>query len=241
MDSQDAKARGSRFFALSGAIIAVLIVLSFSLTYFTPIATGSRQFTLLRHLHGLVFFAFTALIALQPWLIRRSKVKLHREIGLAIVALAGAMVPLGLWLATVAIQDRIGLKFPLPFEFAIYNLVDITTFALVLGWAIHQATRRIEWHRRLIFVSMLLLLGPAWSRLWFEFVPLPWPWIDMAASVSADLLLLALAWHDRRVLGRIHPVTLWAGVILVPIHAVEPLIARSEWWNGIAPIVFGFG
>lgn len=241
MEGQDTQASGSRFFALSGAIIAVLIVLSFSLTYFSPIATGSKQFSLLRHFHGLVFFAFTALIALQPWLIRRGKIKLHREIGLASAALAGAMVPLGLWLATVAIQDRIGQKFPLPFEFAIYNLVDITTFALVIGWAIHQATRRIEWHRRLVFVSMLLLLGPAWSRLWFEFVPLPWPWIDLAPNVSADLLLLALAWHDRRVLGRIHPVTLWAALVLIPFHTLEPLVARSAWWNGVAPALFGFG
>lgn len=165
MDKHDTAARGSSFFAVSAVAIAVLIVLSFTLTYFTPLATDSKQFTLLRHLHGLVFFAWTALIAVQPWLIRTGKIKLHRELGLTGAALAGAMIPLGLWLATVAIQDRIEQKFALPFEFAIYNLVDITFFTLTIGWAIHQATRRIEWHRRLVFVSMLQLLGPAWSRL----------------------------------------------------------------------------
>ena len=241
MNDHRPAAPASRFFALSGAAIAVLIVLSFSLTYFTPIATGAKQFSLLRHLHGLVFFAWTTLIAVQPWLIRRGKIKLHREIGLLSAALAGAMVPLGLWLATVAIQDRTAQKFALPFEFALYNLVDIALFALTIGWAIQQASRRIDWHRRLVFVSMLMLLGPAWSRLWFEFASLPWPWIDLAPNVSADLLLVALAWHDRRVLGRIHPVTLWAALVLIPLHAVEPLIARSAWWNGIAPSLFGFG
>lgn len=241
MNGEGTQARGSRFFALGGSAIAALIVLSFSQTYFIPIAAGTKRFTLLRHLHGLVFFAWTALIALQPWLIGRGRIKLHREIGLLSAAVAGAMVPLGLWLATVAIEDRMNQKFALPFEFAIYNLVDIVSFALVIGWAIHQAARRIEWHRRLVFVSMLLLLGPAWSRLWFEFSNLPWPFIDLAPNVSADLLLIALAWHDRRALGRIHPVTLWAALILIPFHAVEPLIARSAWWNGIAPSLFGFG
>jgi hypothetical protein len=241
MQSQPAAARGSRFFANSAIIIAVLIVLSFPLTYFIPLTTGTKQFSLLRHLHGLVFFTWTVLIAVQPWLVRSGRIKLHREVGLLGAALAGAMVPLGLWLATVAIADRIGQKFALPFEFALYNLVDITLFALTIGWAIHQATRRIEWHRRLVFVSMLMLLGPAWSRLWYEFASLPWPWIDLAPNVSADLLLFVLAWHDRRELGRIHPVTLGAIALLIPFHTVEPLIARSGWWNAVAPALFGFG
>lgn len=241
MQSQPAAARGSRFFANSAIIIAVLIVLSFPLTYFIPLTTGTKQFILLRHLHGLVFFAWTVLIAVQPWLVRSGRIKLHREVGLLGAALAGAMVPLGLWLATVAIEDRIGQKFALPFEFALYNLVDITLFALTIGWAIHQAARRIDWHRRLVFVSMLMLLGPAWSRLWYEFASLPWPWIDLAPNVSADLLLFVLAWHDRRELGRIHPVTLGAIALLIPFHAVEPLIARSSWWNAVAPALFGFG
>lgn len=232
---------GSRFFAASAVLIAVLIVLSFTLTYYIPLMTGTKSFTLLRHLHGLAFFAWIGLYLAQTQLVRQGKVKLHRELGIAGAALAGAMVPLGLWLATVAIQDRIAQKFALPFEFAIYNLVDIMTFALAIGWAIREATRRIEWHRRLVFVAMLMLLGPAWSRLWYEFAPLPWPFIDLAPNVSADLLLVALAWHDRRVLGRVHPVTLGAAILLIPFHAIEPLVARSAWWNAIAPALFGFG
>ena len=232
--------RSSRFFAYSGLLIAALIFASFPITYYQPLATGTKQFTLLRHLHGAVFFGWTLLIAVQPWLVRQGRIKLHRSLGLVGVALAGAMVPLGLWLATVAIQDRIAQKYALPFEFALYNLVDILLFALFTGWAIHQATRRIEWHRRLIFVAMLMLLGPAWSRLWFEFAPFPFPWYDLAPNVSADLLLLALAWHDRKVLGRIHPVTLWSALVLIPFHAAEPLIARSAAWNALAPGLFGF-
>lgn len=29
--------------------------------------------------------------------------------------------------------------------------------------------------------------------------------------------------------------------ILIPFHAIEPLIARSYAWNAIAPRLFGFG
>ena len=229
-----------RFFSASAIIIAALIVLSFPLTYFLPLATGSKSFSVLRHLHGLVFFSWTALFVWQTWLVRHGRMRLHRELGLAGAALAGAMVPLGLWLAVVAIGDRKTSGNQLPFEFSIYNLVDITAFALLIGCAIHQATRRIEWHRRLVYVAMLSLLGPASSR-WFLLIPLPWPFPDMAPNLFADLFLIPLALHDRKVLGRIHPATLWAGAVFVPLHIAEPFIGRSAWWNAIAPSLFGFG
>lgn len=91
-----------------------------------------------------------------------------------------------------------------------------------------------------MFVAMLNLFSPAFSR-WALKLPFPFPWVDMSANLAADALLLALAMHDRRVLGLVHPVTLWAALILIPFHAAEPLIARSAFWNAAAPRLFGFG
>jgi hypothetical protein len=235
-----AQPRRSRFFAWSAIIIAIVVLISFPLTYFGPLITGSKSFTLLRHLHGLAFFTWTAFYVAQTQLVLRGRVKLHRELGLAGIALAGAMLPLGLWLAVVAAEDRIRKKSALPFEFTLYNLVDIMVFSLFMAWAIFETRRRIEWHRRLAFVAVLNLMGPAASRL---FIPLPmvFPWWDMGPNVVADLFLLGLAWHDRRALGRIHPATLIAAVVLIPFHIVEPFIARSDCWNAVAPALFGFG
>ncbi len=88
-------ARGSRFFLWTAVLIALLVPLSFSMTNFTPLATATRQFTLLHHLHGLASFAWIGLYLGQVLLVRRGKVRLHRELGLAGIALGGAMVPLG--------------------------------------------------------------------------------------------------------------------------------------------------
>ncbi len=240
MPEDQPRTSSHRFFSVSAIIIAGLIVLSFPFTYFMPLATGSKSFTLLRHLHGLVFFGWTGLFVWQSWLVQRGRMRLHRELGLLGAALVGAMVPLGLWLAVVAIGDRMAKGNPLPFEFSIYNLLDIAAFALLIGFAIQQATRRIEWHRRLVYVAMLSLLGPAASR-WFLLIPLPWPYPDMTPNLFADLFLFPLAFHDRKVLGKIHPATLWAGAVFVPLHIAEPFIGRSDWWNAIAPALFGFG
>lgn len=232
-------ARRDRFFARSGIIIAAIIVLSFPLTYYIPLVTGTKTFSLLRHLHGLAFFIWTALYVLQTQLVARGQVRLHRELGLAGIALAGAMLPLGLWMAVAAIEGRIASGNPLPFEFAIYNLVDILVFSLFMAWAVFETRRRIDWHRRLAFIAVLNLMGPAASR-WAFVVPLPYPWVDMLPNLFADAFLIALALHDRRTLGRLHPATLIAGAVLVPFHAVEPLIARSSWWNNLAPTLLGF-
>jgi hypothetical protein len=240
MNDHRAAVRQSRFFPYSAIIIAVLVLLSFPINYFIPMATGSKSFTLLRHLHGLAFFIWIGLYVYQTQLVRKNNVRLHRQLGIAGVALAGAMLPLGLWQAVTSIGERQAKGFATPFEFAIYNLADILVFSFAFGWAIFEATRRIEWHRRLMFVAALNLFGPAFSRITIM-LPIPYPWFDMAPSLIADSLLFALAVHDRRHLGRIHPVTLWAALILIPFHAVEPLIASSASWNAIAPKLFGFG
>ncbi len=239
MENQQKAARGSRFFALSAILIAVLVVLSFPITYFLPLATGSKSFTLLRHLHGLAFFAWVGLYVVQTRLVRTGNVRLHRELGIAGVALAGGMVPLGLWQAVTAAAERQARGVELPFEFSLYNLVDILIFSVAFGWAIYQATRRIEWHRRLMFIALLNLFGPAFSRV-IALLPIAYPWYDMLPNLVADAVLGALALHDQRVLGRVHPVTLWAALVLIPLHAVEPLVARSTWWNELAPALFGF-
>ena len=63
----------------------------------------------------------------------------------------------------------------------------------------------------------------------------------LTANLAADAWLIALTLHDRRQLGRVHPVTIWTALVLIPFHALEPLIARSAAWNAVAPHVFGFG
>jgi hypothetical protein len=232
----------SRFFANAAIVMAMLVVSSFVSSYFRPLVTGSKQFLLLRHLHGLVFFGWMALYVWQANLVARGKVRLHRELGLAGVALGGAMVPLGMWLAVQAIEERMAQGVERPFEFAVYNLFDLSWFAVFFAAAVYHASRNIEWHRREIYVAAICVVGPAISR-WELLLPppLPFPLFDALPNLVADLFLVALALHDRRKLGRIHPVTLFALVVLVPFNLLEPVLGRSALWNALAPHLYGFG
>jgi hypothetical protein len=232
-------ARGG-FYWRAALIVAALIVLSFSQTYFLPMATSATPVRLLRHLHGLAFFAFTALFVWQAWLVRRRRIAQHREWGTLGAALAGMMLVLGLWMAGAAIDERIARQVDRPFEGALYNCVDIALFCGLIGWSIREAWHRLDWHRRLAFAAMLGLLGPAWSRVVLKLPPL-YPWQDMAPGILADLGLMALALHDRHRDGRVHPATWTAAAIMLPLHLLEPLVARSGWWVAVAPKLFALG
>jgi hypothetical protein len=229
-----ARAPRGRFYANSALIMLAMVLLSFPLTYYGPFLSGSRHFSPFYHIHGLAFFAWIGLYAWQTHLVASGRTARHRELGLAGVALSALMVPLGVIMAIAAIHRRMAQGDPHPFDFTLYNMVDLATFALMMIAAIAAVTRHPDWHRRFTFAAALCLVGPAISR-WIIPLPEVFPISDMAPNILADLFLVALAVHDRRTLGRIHPATWWAVAALVPIHLVEPWIAGSAWWRGVAP------
>ena len=227
-----------RFFARSALVMALIVVLSFPVTYYLPVATGSGTFDTLHHLHGLAFFAWFGLYVWEARLVARRQVARHREIGLLGLGLTGLMVPLGLWMAQRAAQRRIGTMAH-PYEFTWYNLVDISLFAVLMTAAIVLVTRHREWHRRFVFVAALCLVAPAATR-WTLRMPGIDPFVlDIAAYVLMYPFLIALALFDWRQRGRLHPATLTSVALVLPFHLSGAWIARSSWWHAVAPGLIG--
>jgi hypothetical protein len=230
----------ARFFARMSWIMLACVLLAFPLTYFVPLVTGAKRFILLRHLHGLAFFAWMALYAWQSQLVAAGKVVRHRSIGLFGLALAGAMVPLGVWMFLTSTHERALAGHPSPYELSLYSLFDIASFGALVIAAVSTAMRRTDWHKRFMYAAAITLVGPAISR-WFLLVPMASPWTDMGPNLLADLLFIPLALYDRKALGRVHPATLVAIAAVVPMHVIEPWIAGSAWWNAVAPGLLGAG
>ena len=138
------------FFANATLLMAVLVLLSFPLTYYLPVVTGTQSFQLLYHVHGLASFAWIGLLAWQARLVAQGRIALHREIGLSGFALGGALILSGYWMAQRGGENRLAQGADQPWEFTYYNLIDISLFALLMFGAILLVTRHIDWHRRLI-------------------------------------------------------------------------------------------
>ncbi len=235
----------SKFFARSALIMLAMVIIAFPYTYFAPVLTGSDHFPPIYHIHGLFFFGWMGLYAWQTHLVATGRTARHRELGLAGIAISALMVPLGIILAIEAIQRRTAAGNPHPFDNTLYNVIDITSFAVLMIAAIASVTRHLDWHRRFTFGAAVALVGPAISRwflnAWFITVPAAPPFTDWAPNLTADLFLIALVLHDRRVLGRVHPATLCLCAVLIPIHLVTPFLTGSDWWRGIAPLITKLG
>lgn len=227
-----------RFFARSAIIMGVIVLLSFPLTYYFPVAAGTDSFQTLHHMHALAFFAWIGLYVWQTQLVARGQIARHREIGLAGFALTGALVPLGFWVAQRAAVRRTSTM-EHPYEFTWYNVIDMVMFTVLMIAAILLVTRHKEWHRRFTFVAALTLVAPAATR-WTLKIPNVDPFIlDIAVYFIIYPFLVALVLFDRRTLGKLHPATIASIAFIIPLQLSSAWIARSDWWNALAPGLIG--
>lgn len=216
-----------------------LTLSAFPFTYFRPVLNGTPGFSPVVHIHGLLFFAWIGLFAWQTHLVATGRTARHRELGLAGIAVSAMMLPFGVMLMVKAITRRMAAGHLHPFDIALYNLVDIATFTVLMIASIAAVTRNVDWHRRLTFGAALCLVGPAISRWflpsWVVALPQASPWTDMAPNLLADLFLIALIIHDRRTLGRVHSATCVVILVLVPMHVATPFLAGTAAWRDMAP------
>lgn len=208
-----------RFFLRAAIAMTAVIVAGFS----TQLAMGRSTFAspLLVHAHAVVFMGWVTLYLLQNIFVATDRMALHRKLGWIGAAWIFAMLWLGI-AVTVAMVRRGQAPFIFrPLQFLIFD--PVTLFAFI-GLTIAAITlrRRSDWHRRLHFCGMALLLGPGFGRLLPMplLVPLAWE-----ATVAACLLFPAAGmWADWRRSGRVHPAWRWGvGTMLAVVVLTEAL------------------
>jgi hypothetical protein len=116
-----------------------------------------------------------------------------------------------------------------PLQFLVFDPVTVLTFAGLTTSAI-LLRRRTEWHRRLHFCGMSMLLTPAFGRLLPMPLLQPWSWESAFAAALPFPIIGALA--DIRRTGRIHPAwscglaAMMAAFLLTEAVTYSPLGAR---------------
>lgn len=222
------------FFARYAIALALFILFSFaqfSLRGFVDI----RKMPLVIHAHAAVMVTWLAVFVTQNLLVNRGELGIHRTLGWISAGLVAAVAVLGCSAGYEAARLHIVPPFFTPAYFIALTSVGATSFALVVAWAV-SLRRRTEWHRRIMFASMFLLLEPALGRL----LPMPLlgdygEWIALLAQLG---FVAILARHDRKVLGEVHPATWAAAAILVVVHSLVSLVAMLPpvvaFANGVA-------
>ncbi|PZU08814.1 MAG: hypothetical protein DI605_11490 [Sphingomonas sp.] len=211
--------------------MTAVLVLGFSVQF----AFGRSSFAspLRVHLHALIFFGWTMLYLLQNILVGTGYRDIHRKLGWLSVAWMPAMIVMGSWVTVVLVRAGHVPFFFQPLYFLIMDPMTVLVFAGLTAGAI-ALRRKTQWHRRLAFCGMTILLGPGVGRL------LPMPLLIPYAGwgVFAVIILFPLAGmiRDLRAAGRVHPAWWWGAGTIVAMQVAIDLIAFSP--PGLA--IYGF-
>jgi hypothetical protein len=211
--------RDEAFFLKSAIVMALVVVTGFS----TQFALGRSTFAspLRVHLHAVVFMGWVAIYVTQNVLASRGSLALHRRLGWVATGWMIAMVVLGFVVTIAMVRNGTTPFFFQPVQFMVFDPMTVVTVA-ALTFAAVRLRRQTDWHRRLHYCAMALVMTPAFGRL------LPMPFLipfAFEATIMCALLVISVGMiRDKRRSGAVHPAWLWgAGTILGAVLLTEAL------------------
>ena len=140
------------------------------------------------------------------------------------------MVVLGTLAALIAARRPTGfLGVPAPpLSFLAIPLFAVAEFALLVGLAVAMR-RNLQAHKRLMLLGTFVLATAAIAR---------WPMVGDYGPPAffglTDLFLVPLVIWDFRTRGRLHPVTLWGGLLIIALEPLQIWISGTEGWLAFA-------
>ena len=229
-----------RFYSGYALVLLATVLVGFAQTYYLrPILPAGervlRPLTPLIHLHGVLFTGWLLLLVAQTRLVAARRVALHRRLGVAGGLVAVAMLGVG---TTTALEAAARGTAPLgldPLRFMVVPLAAIALFALFVAAAL-LARRNAQSHKRLIVLANVALLPPALARWVIFHFGLGPPVVFALAS----LFLVPLVVWDLARWKRLHPVTLWGGLLLVLSGPGRFALGQTDAWLRFADWAVGF-
>jgi hypothetical protein len=222
--------RTRRFYVGMAIAIAITVFVGFARSYFLKTWSGAPELRPLVHLHGLVFTTWVLFFVLQTTLVASGRTYLHRKMGIAGAVLAGLVLLVG---TTVAITKAKTGTSPIPgippLSFLAIPFFDMVVFAILVGAALYFR-RRLEAHKRLMTLSMITLLAAPIARM--SFLPLP-PGPPTFFGLS-DLFIVAMLAYDLSTRKKLHPATIWGGLLVVASQPLRLMIAGTPAWLAFA-------
>ncbi|HYC28152.1 MAG TPA: hypothetical protein VEB42_05035, partial [Chitinophagaceae bacterium] len=206
------------------------VVVGFFTTYINPSLKGSFAAPVIVHIHGALAFSWIMLFIFQTIAVKFRNFPLHRTLGYCGLFIASGivltMIPVGLFQVEKGLTQGMG-------DTAISQIVGVVTTAVMFAALVtagYLYRKRPRIHKRLLLLATIVLLWPAWFRFrhYFPSVPRPDIWF---AVVLADSLIL-LSWIiDRITYGKVHPVLLYCGLIIIAEHVFEIVMFDTALWR----------
>jgi hypothetical protein len=211
-----------RFFLRAAIVMALTIVAGFSFQYMMGRSTFGAPIRV--HIHAFFFMGWVAIYLMQNIFVATGRMTLHRTLGWVAAFWIIPMVFMGCFVTVAMVRNGTVPFFFRPLQFLVFDPVTVISFAGLTVAAV-RLRRRTEWHRRLHFCGMSLLLGPAFGRLLPMPLLQPWSWeVDWAVCL---LFPIAGMIADIRRSGRIHPAWHWGIATMVGALVVTEAVTYS--------------
>jgi hypothetical protein len=212
--------------------MALIVFAGFAPTYYLKYQFNGPPLSLLKMVHGAAFTAWIGLLVTQTSLIATNRRDIHRKLGVVGAGLAVLMLVLGTMLAIDAL--RRGFVPPgapvSPAAFFAVPMGDITAFIALVGLGVLNR-KRMDYHKRYMLLATAAIIGAAVARVQLDVIQ--WAALPMSFLV-ADLFVLAMALYDLATKRRVHPATIWSGVIIIGSQALRMWIGGTQAWHGFA-------
>lgn len=211
-----------RFFVRAAVIMAITIVCAFAFQYLMGRSTFASPIRV--HIHAFFFMGWVAIYLTQNLFVGSGRMELHKRLGWIGAVWIAPMIIVGSYVTVIIVRLGHVPFFFRPAQFLIFDPMTVFTFA-ALSWSAIVLRRRTEWHRRLHFCGMSMLLVPAFGRL----LPLPLlqPWAWEAAFAASMLFPVAGVIADVRRSRRIHPAWNWGIATMLASFVLTELITYS--------------
>jgi hypothetical protein len=220
------------------ALLGLLAVLTgFAKTFILPVSRGSFSAPSIVYIHGAFAFSWILLFIIQTSLIHFRKYSTHiifGTIGIFIaIGTSVTMLQVGMYATNRDIKLGLG-------ETAFSSIVGVVTSAImfltiVIAGILNRNNPAA--HKRLMLLSTIVVLWPAWFRFRHYFPSIPRPDIWFAVVLADSLIVISCIW-DKIVNGRIHPVFKYVGFFIIAEHIFEVIYFDSPGWRVLAHYVY---
>jgi hypothetical protein len=225
------RANGGRLYAWFAVVAALTIFAGFGRTLYLRSISGAPTLSPLLLVHGIVMTTWFVLFCIQVWLVATGHVRWHRRLGLFGIAVALAVVYVGIDAAIDAARRGVGPAHGVATEtFMAIPLFDMPVFALLVGIALWRR-RRPDIHKRLMLLASLGMLTPAIARIPLGLIQAGGPPVFFGLALGIVGACIAV---DTLRNGRLHPAFGWGGALIFAMVPLRLLIAQTPAWSRVA-------
>jgi hypothetical protein len=204
--------RSRRFYVGVAVAIAITVFAGFSRSYFLKSYYGTPELSLLLHVHGFVFTSWVLLFLAQTTLVAIDRTDLGTTT--AVLRVKGGSAPIP------------GVP---PLAFLAVPLFDMVVFAILIGTGL-SLRGNPDTHKRLMTLATISLMSAPIARLPFGLLRAGPP----AFFGLTDLFIVAMLVYDLATRRRIHPATIWGGLLIVASQPLRLMISGTSAWMAFA-------